>query len=462
MDVKSHLRVLLSAEPSWNTVAVWNELRRCHPELEPNFRYAEFPENLSLAAADFRNADFCGACLKNVNLRCSQLSKANFTKADLRGADLTACDLTDVDLTAADLRGADLRGSDLERVKFGNVALNSQAIVRRGAQQVAPLEICDLSGVDMRGANLEGVNLAQVRLSGATLINAALCGANLALTQLHNADLSGANLKNAILTNADLRYANLAGSDLSGANLIGASLVHAGLGGAQLKDALVGWTDFIETGLGLVRSLDQIIHLGPSVVDLDTMLASLKAATESSSSTLRARTTAVTSFLRGTGVPEEIITVIRSRSSSSAHTSCFISYSTADVRFAEQLYSDLQDEGIRCWYAPDSLMVGQDIRSRIEEAIQKHAKLVVVLSENSIRSHWVKFEVETALRQERQKSDVNLLLPLRIDSAVDTTTADWVKRVRDSRVIGDFRDWEDRQRYRQALRSLIEAALTSR
>jgi uncharacterized protein YjbI with pentapeptide repeats len=462
MDVKSHLPVLLSTTPSRNTVVAWNDLRRTHPDLEPNFRYAEFPADLSLAAADFRNADFCGACLKNVNLRCSKLSKANFTKADLRGADLTACDLTDVDLTAADLRGADLRGSDLERIRFGNVALDSRAMVRRGAQQVAPLEICDLSGVDLRGANLEGVNLAQVRLSGATLIGAALRGASLALAQLQNANLSGADLKEAILTNADLRYANLAGSNLSGANLIGASLVHAGLNGARLEGALVGWTDFTNTGLGFVSGLDRIVHLGPSVIDLDTVLTSFKGAIGSSSSTVTAGTTAVTSFMRGSGVPEEIINLIRGRSSSFAHTSCFISYSTADIGFVKQLYSDLQDEGVRCWYAPDSLGVGEDIRARIEEAIQKHSKLVVVLSESSVKSQWVKFEVETAFRQERQKPDVKLLLPARIDSAADTTNADWVKRIRDSRVMADFRDWHDRQHYRQALRSLIEAALVSR
>src|SRR5438045_1468739 len=82
--------------------------------------------------------------------------------------------------------------------------------------------------------------------------------------------------------------------------------------------------------------------------------------------------------------------------------SCFISYSSLDENFAERLYSDLQDSGIRCWYAPEDLKIGEEIRVGIDQSIRLHDKLLLVLSETSVKSQWVQQEVETALAKERE------------------------------------------------------------
>jgi hypothetical protein len=37
------------------------------------------------------------------------------------------------------------------------------------------------------------------------------------------------------------------------------------------------------------------------------------------------------------------------------HYSCFISYSAKDQEFAERLHADLQNKGVRCWFAPHDL-----------------------------------------------------------------------------------------------------------
>jgi len=46
--------------------------------------------------------------------------------------------------------------------------------------------------------------------------------------------------------------------------------------------------------------------------------------------------------------------------------SCFISYSTKDQPFADRLHADLQDKGVRCWFAPHKIQGGKKIHEQIE------------------------------------------------------------------------------------------------
>jgi hypothetical protein len=95
----------------------------------------------------------------------------------------------------------------------------------------------------------------------------------------------------------------------------------------------------------------------------------------------------------------------------------FISFSAKDAQFAERLYSDLQKKGVRCWFAPENLKTGDKCRDQIDVAIRAHNKLMVVLSENSIGSHWVETEVESELDRERMEK-TTVLFPVRLDAAV--------------------------------------------
>jgi len=54
--------------------------------------------------------------------------------------------------------------------------------------------------------------------------------------------------------------------------------------------------------------------------------------------------------------------------------SCFISYSTVDQEFAERIHADLQKNGIRCWFAPEDLKIGDRFFDRISESIHAHDK----------------------------------------------------------------------------------------
>ena len=53
---------------------------------------------------------------------------------------------------------------------------------------------------------------------------------------------------------------------------------------------------------------------------------------------------------------------------------------------------------------PHDMRIGDGIRPRIDESIRVHDKLLLVLSEFSLASTWVKKEVETAFEQEAQQN----------------------------------------------------------
>src|ERR1700739_143408 len=104
--------------------------------------------------------------------------------------------------------------------------------------------------------------------------------------------------------------------------------------------------------------------------------------------------------------------------------SCFISYSSKNQEFATRLKNDLQGQGVRCWFAPQDLRIGDPFRQKIDDAIRLHDKLIIVLSACSVNSPWVQKEVETAFEVERQQ-DRTVLFPIRIDDSIMETKQPW-------------------------------------
>ena len=118
-----------------------------------------------------------------------------------------------------------------------------------------------------------------------------------------------------------------------------------------------------------VKGLETVKHDGPSTIGTDTLIRSQGDIPEA--------------FLRGAGLPDTFIDYVRSLESVDPieYYTCFISYSSQDDDFAERLHADLQQQGVRCWFAPEDMDIGDKIRPRIDEAIRLYDKLVLVLSE---------------------------------------------------------------------------------
>jgi hypothetical protein len=160
-------------------------------------------------------------------------------------------------------------------------------------------------------------------------------------------------------------------------------------------------------------------------------------------------------FLRGCGVPEEFISYARSLNTKPVDFySCFISYSSKDQEFAQKLYVDLQNNGVRCWYAPEDLKIGAEVRVGIDESILEHDKLLLVLSETLVKSRWVQQEVETALAKEREQCRT-VLFPIRLDDAVMQINTGRPAYLKNTRNIGDFTRWKDHDSYQKAFERLL-------
>ncbi len=75
----------------------------------------------------------------------------------------------------------------------------------------------------------------------------------------------------------------------------------------------------------------------------------------------------------------------------------FISYSTKDEIYAFGLKELLEKNGKQVWIAPDGIPSGTDYACAIPAALRISTRAIVVLSENSIDSQWVRKEVSCAI-----------------------------------------------------------------
>lgn len=293
-----------------------------------------------------------------------------------------------IDLGRAELSGLRLNSTDLRYAVLFNANLNHtdlfDAHLHHADLSHANLSHADLSYADLHGANLRFANLREADLHHANLHEADLRFTNLYEADLHYADLSSANLCKAMLNHTDFYKTNLFQADLSHATL--------------------EETIFVQVNLCGVKGLAELNHRGPSRVELHTIQL------PQDGSALH--------FLRGAGVPDEWIDDYRAHAIRPIqYHSCFISYSHQDEDLAHRLHADLQDQGVRCWFAPEDMKIGDRIRSRINEAIHIHEKLLLLLSRYSLTSNWVEDEVEAALeKEENQHREV--LFPIRLDNTV--------------------------------------------
>src|SRR5262245_13086477 len=302
-------------------------------------------------------------------------------------------------LNNADLRGPSLIGLYLDGGNFdrGHVTLtgDNRAWVSHDA--------FPLVWTDRRRASLHEANHAYS-------IRANLTGVNLA-----GAELSGTNLTGAILSGA-----NLSGATLGTANLTGAIL-----SGADLSEVMLYETVFGDTTLTAVRGLETCNHVGPSILDHRTL-------TKAGPLPL--------AFLQGCGLNDWEIqtTKLYDKSLTSSQVTdilyrihhlrtdpllqfyfCFMSYASQDISFVKRLHADLQNQGVRCWFAHEDMKMGDRIRDTIDQQIRICEKLLLILSAASIASTWVENEVETALEEEQMSPERRtIVVPITIDHVV--------------------------------------------
>jgi len=329
------------------------------------------------------------------------------------------------------LASADLNGADLTEVNFSNANL------RWARLESANLAKANLIKAYVGGARLEKANLSRADLGEANLGRAALKQAN-----LNRANLEKTNFWNAELNHADLQYANLKHANLS----------YAELRLAKLKKAEIGFTTFGSNDLSTVKGLDEVVHRGPSIIDIDTLYKSSGTISDA--------------FLRDCGVPEDFIIYLPSLLATGQiiqFYSCFISFSHKDEEFVTRLHSRMRQARLRVWFAPEDVRGGEKLYEQIDQAIRYYDKLLIVLSENSLKSEWVMTEIRRARKSEKE-SNCRKLFPIRLvdfdtlrkweyfDSEVGKDLAVEVREY----FIPDFSNWKDHEAFEASFKQLLK------
>lgn len=323
------------------------------------------------------------------------------------------------DLTEAELAGRDLGNGNFSAADLSNAKMPS---------------------ADLHNADLTGANLSYAVLMDANVSNANLERADLIFTQLWEADLNSSSFVGAGLVNAELEGADIRDGVLREASLNGTDFTGALLDGVDFAEAKLGNNVFADVDLTNTKGLGSCEHQRASVVDHRTLQRS-KGVPQN--------------FWRGCGLPERLIEYLPSLLDDAIqYYSCFISFSSRDQEFADRLYADLQNEGVRCWFAPHDLPIGAKTWDGIDDAIRTRDKVLLILSKDAIASDWVEDEVTKAFAEERRRNEL-VLFPVRLDDTVMQTTEPWAGKLRDNRNIGDFARWKDHDAYRATFERVL-------
>ncbi|HKV10392.1 MAG TPA: pentapeptide repeat-containing protein [Thermoanaerobaculia bacterium] len=437
-------------------VASWNAWRRSHRSVP-----------VDLEEADLIEADLFQANLRKANLRGARLLEADLRRASLNGADLAGAFLVDAYLERARLRNVHLNGADLAEANFAEADLTGtdfrganlwETRLVRARLEGANFELCRMEGANLGGATAAGAYFVDARLPRAFLEGADLSGCNfyeadLTQARLRDADLSGAFLNGAKLLEADLSSADLTGTDLTDADfkrawLLGADLSQARLARTYFGDSNMGGTTLDGLDLGATLGLGAVIHYGPSRVDLETLALS--------------RGQIPLSFLRGAGLPAPFVDYLDAFNwETIRYRSCFISYSSWDQEFAQKLHNDLSARGISCWLDVDDIRLGV-LADELRQAIQRHDRFLLILSEHSMQSPWVRTELQEGLKRHTRENPV--IIPVRLTDyrtleswqAQGDDGTDLAAAIREL-VIPDFTRWRDAEAYDKSFNLVLQA-----
>jgi hypothetical protein len=167
-------------------------------------------------------------------------------------------------------------------------------------------------------------------------------------------------------------------------------------------------------------------------------------------------------FLARCGAPPDIFSLYQSIARSQKHDSVFLSYATNDEDFAQGLYTELRNQGIDVWFAPHDMQGGQTIVDQITQAISAKNRVVLILSESSMSSGWVRTEIRKAMKAEPGAAKLFPISLIAYDRIREwelfdpDTGEDLALQIR-GLYIPDFCDWQSPERFASAIDGLARA-----
>jgi hypothetical protein len=130
----------------------------------------------------------------------------------------------------------------------------------------------------------------------------------------------------------------------------------------------------------------------------------------------------------------EISSLYEFIASATAKAKVFLSYSHTDKPFVEKLKEDLEKKGIKTWYDDKDMNHGDIISEAIAHGIHESWFFLIVVSPLSIKSKWVKYELDEAYDQ--HISQGKIIVPVLIGSVADADIPIRLKK----HLYADFRD----------------------
>jgi len=92
----------------------------------------------------------------------------------------------------------------------------------------------------------------------------------------------------------------------------------------------------------------------------------------------------------------------------------FLSYSKKDIEYANWLAGEIKIAGVSLWMDSQVVDPRRSIQQQIAEGIESSTVFVVLLSRSSILSHWIQWEVNSALQKNADNLGIKILL-IKID-----------------------------------------------
>jgi len=412
------------------------------------------PENPSESELDRRGAALYAEYVEGVR------DFSNRQISDLRLLDIK---FEEVDFTA----------SEFENCVFGNV------IFDKGTFDGACFTRCNVNGssfqyVKMREAKFNTTVFSRVdfllgNLQGTKFINCALTDSYLGQADLCDCDLSGGvfsgtwfamtNLNGSILVGADFENANIQSFNAINSDTLqmNAGLLRQTLGRrAQLEELLLSVDDVAKTKLAASLAKDAT-DKGYETLPIEEIPAALERIDHMYDHLRR--------FLLASGcdVKEVLMMDQAVDKTKPEYPRVFISYSSVDEEIARHLYSVLSEFGVDVWFAPESMRGGRKIHEQLEEAIAERDKIILILSEASMGSPWVKSELEWAADREINAGE-QILFPIRVvsfeairewelfDADLGRDVAKYVRQY----FVPDFSAWEDATTLARMTERLLE------
>ena len=102
----------------------------------------------------------------------------------------------------------------------------------------------------------------------------------------------------------------------------------------------------------------------------------------------------------------------------------FVSYAYDDAKVAQELHAKLRDTLVTGWMDQSEIASGAAIAQRVKESLRRASAIVVLVSERSLKSQWVQFEVGAAFAMDKP------IIPILIGQAdLEKSLPDWLQGI---------------------------------